>query len=155
MPLMSGLEVIRSSIHGYGVIATREFAAGSILLEGDGVLYRPDDDFDDTYALIVPGPGGDDDAPWFWDLACQSRWINHACDPNTDVDTQWEPGDRRIRAWWVALREIAPGEELTYDYAFAADVAEPCSCGSPRCRGLIVDPDEIADVPARLRKYLR
>lgn len=159
MPLMNGLKVVLSKIHGYGVIATRPFSAGEILLYGDGVLYREQDDFDDTYALITPGyepgEGGEEGPPMFFDLACQSRWINHSCDPNTAVDTRWIESERRVEAWWTALRDIRPGEELSYDYAFSADVAEPCRCGAPSCRGLIVDPDELDDVPAALRQYLR
>lgn len=159
MPLMEGLEVIRSPIHGYGVVATRPFAEGEILLFGDGVLYRDGDEFDDTYALIVPGyetdASGEEGPPLFWDLTCQSRWINHSCDPNTVVDTAWDPETKRVKAWWVALRPIAPGEELTYDYAFDAEVAEPCACGSARCRGVIVDADEVDLLPAELRARLR
>ncbi|HLU68420.1 MAG TPA: SET domain-containing protein-lysine N-methyltransferase [Kofleriaceae bacterium] len=159
MPLMDGLKVVRSGIHGYGVIATRPFKKGEVILYGDGVLYREDDDFDDTYALILPGyetgPDGEEGPPLFWDLACQSRWINHSCDPNSAVDSKWLPEERSVLAWWSALRDIEPGEELTYDYAFTAQVAEPCNCGAAICRGLIVDPDEIDEVPAHLRKYLR
>jgi uncharacterized protein len=159
MPLMDGLEVIRSAIHGYGVVATRPFRTGDILLYGDGVLYRDGDDFDDTYALIVPGyepaAHGGDGPPLFWDLTCQSRWINHSCDPNTVVDTAWDPVARRVTAWWLALRDIAPGEELTYDYAFGAEVAEPCHCGAPACRGLIVDPDELDQLSPELRRHLK
>jgi hypothetical protein len=159
MPLMEGLEVIRSPIHGYGVVARRRFAEGDVLLLGDGILYRATDDFDDTYALIVPAyeraPDGGEGEPLFWDLTCQSRWINHSCDPNTMVDTAWEPQARRVRAWWRALRTIEPGEELTYDYAFAAEVAEPCRCGAATCRGLIVDTDDLAALPADLRRHLR
>jgi hypothetical protein len=60
-------------------------------------------------------------------------------------------------AWWVARREIAIGEEITYDYAFVADVAEPCCCGTPICRGVIVDDDpaNLARLPERLRVLLR
>ena len=36
----------------------------------------------------------------------------------------------RVVAWWVAIRDIAAGEEITYDYGFVADVAEPCACGT-------------------------
>ena len=159
MPLMDGLKVVRSGIHGYGVIALRKFSKGDIILYGDGVLYREDDDFDDTYALILPGyepgPDGEEGPPMFWDLACQGRWINHSCDPNTAVESRWLADQKTVEAWWEALRDIEPGEELAYDYAFTASVAEPCNCGTALCRGLIVDPDEIDDVPAHLRKYLR
>ncbi|HTE55449.1 MAG TPA: SET domain-containing protein-lysine N-methyltransferase [Kofleriaceae bacterium] len=156
---MEGLKVVRSAIHGYGVIATRPYRAGEILLYGDGVLYREEDDFDDQYALILPGyepgPDGEEGPPLFWDLACQSRWINHSCDPNSEVDSRWVADDKSIVAWWVALRDIAPGEELTYDYSFAAQVAEPCNCKAAACRGLIIDPDEIPHLSPALRSHLR
>ena len=71
------------------------------------------------------------------------------------VDTRWDPAARRLVAWWVALRPIAVGEELTYDYAFAADVAELYNCGSHRCLGLIVDPDELDQLSPALRRHLR
>jgi hypothetical protein len=159
MPLMDGLEVVRSSIHGYGVRATRVFRRGDLLLYGDGILYREADDFDDTYALICPGYELDDrgvEGPsLYWDLTCQSRWINHSCDPNSVVDTRWDDVAKTVVAWWAALRDIRPGEEITYDYAFAGHLAEPCSCGAARCRGLIVDPEEVERVPEPLRHLLR
>lgn len=128
-------------------------------MHGDGVLHREADDFDDTYALILPGyetaPDGREGPPLFWDLACQSRWINHSCDPNSDVDSRWLAEEKSVLAWWTALRDIEPGEEITYDYAFAAAVAEPCNCGTHACRGLIVDSSELDLVPPALRAYLR
>lgn len=42
-----------------------------------------------------------------------------------------------------ALRPIAIGEEITYDYAFPPDLAEPCQCGSSNCRGLIMEEDAL------------
>lgn len=157
MPLMNGLRVVHSSIHGYGVAATKPFAKGQLLLYGDGILYRESDDFDDTYSLITPAYESEDEdgPPMFFDLLCQGRWINHSCDPNTLVDTEWLEREKTVRAWWTAIRDIEPGEELTYDYAFSADVAEICCCGSPRCRGLIVDPDELHLVAPELRQHLR
>ena len=58
------------------------------------------------------------------------RFINHRCDPNTYVRTI--AGDRYV----VALREISPGEEITYDYCINGDgdTEWSCSCGSPNCR---------------------
>lgn len=157
MPPLQGLAVVASAIHGYGVVATRPFKAGETVCFGDGVLYDADADFDDTYALILPGEDAGRNEPIFWDLVDQTRWFNHSCEPNTEVCSRWDPERKSVAAWWVALRDIAPGEEITYDYAFVADVAEPCACRAPSCRGLIVDPDptELAKLPDHLRPLLR
>jgi hypothetical protein len=58
------------------------------------------------------------------------RFINHRCDPNTFVRTI--AGARYV----VALREIRPGDEITYDYCVNGDgdTEWDCSCGSPSCR---------------------
>jgi hypothetical protein len=157
MPLLDGLRVVFSKIHGYGVITTRRFVKGELVCFGDGVLYKSDADFDDTYALILPGEDSGVDKVLFWDLACQTRWFNHSCDPNSEVMSKWDHAENTMRAWWVAKRNIEIGEEITYDYAFAAEVAEPCACGTARCRGLIVDDDpaELAKLPDHLRVHLR
>lgn len=157
MPLLEGLRVIHSKIHGYGVITTRAFTAGETVCFGDGVLYQADAEFDDTYALILPGDDAGLGDPLFWDLACQTRWFNHSCDPNADVRSKWDHAENTMRAWWVALRDIPVGEEIVYDYAFAAEVAEACHCGAPTCRGLIVDddPENLAQLPEHLKVLLR
>jgi hypothetical protein len=157
MPLLDGLRVVASPIHGYGVVTTRRFTRGELVSFGDGVLYDEDTDFDDTYALILPGEDSGRGEVLFWDLVCQTRWFNHSCDPNTEVLSRWDHRASTMRAWWVALRDIAIGEEITYDYAFGAEVAEPCACGTARCRGLIVedDPAVLAKLPEHLRPLLR
>jgi hypothetical protein len=157
MPLLDGLRVVSSSIHGYGVVTTRPFKRGELICYGDGVLYDDDAEFDDTYALVLPGEDSGRGAQLFWDLVCQTRWFNHSCAPNTDVLSRWDHEANTMRAWWVAIRDIAVGEEITYDYAFVAAVAEPCHCGSATCRGLIVDDDpaNLAELPENLRALLR
>lgn len=165
MPPAEGLVVHHSQIHGYGIVTARRFRAGEVVLHGDGVLYHDGDDFDDTYALVLPAVDGgpafaadaarDEDAVFFYDLVDQTRWINHSCAPNTRVDSRWDPDAGICRTWWTATRDIEVGEELSYDYAFAAAIAEPCNCGAPTCRGLIVDPDEIDQLPEHLRPLLR
>ena len=160
MPLLEGLRVINSKIHGYGVIATQPIPKDHTICFGDGVLYDEDAEFDDTYALILPTDESDeaeDSAHVFWDLVCQTRWFNHSCEPNTEVMSSWDPDQRVVRAWWVALRDIEVGEEITYAYGFAAEVAEPCACGTASCRGLIVDDDpaNLARLSDELRAHLR
>lgn len=56
---------------------------------------------------------------------------NHSCDPNLWMHDEVSE---------EARRDIAPGEELTVDYALLTD--DPtwsmlCNCGSPLCRGSV------------------
>lgn len=144
MPKLKGLRVVQSGIHGYGVVATRAFAAGEVIAEVDGVLWNGavDTDRDDTYSLWM---GGD----LLLDMVDQSRFINHSCDPNAEIEADFaDDGEPWARI--VALRDIAPGEELTYDYGFEAEIAEVCRCGSPSCRGYIVDAEELPKLKLRL-----
>lgn len=131
MPLLDGLRVVRSPIQGYGVVATRPWRRGDVLAQVDGVPWREGDGVDDRYSLAI-APG------LFFDMVDQTRWINHSCDPNAGV----ESGVGADGAPWariVARRDLQAGEEVCYDYAFSEALAEPCACGSPRCRGRIVE----------------
>jgi SET domain-containing protein len=68
-----------------------------------------------------------------------ARLVNHSCDPNTEAQI-WQ--DKEI--WFVALRDIQPGEELFYNYGFEVETWEehPCRCGAARCVGYIVDEEQ-------------
>ena len=143
MPPLPGLKVVCSPIHGYGVVAVRDFAPGQVIAWVDGVLYREKEIPDDTYALWV-------DEGWYFDMVDQTRWINHSCQPNGEIEAEL---DGRGGAWAriVALRPIRAGDEITYDYAFPAEFAEPCACGTAACRGWIIDEDELPRLQARVR----
>lgn len=59
-----------------------------------------------------------------------ARFINHSCVPNCEIAI------RRRRVFVFALRDIAPGEELSYDYGeeyFAIHLAGRCRCA--KCHG--------------------
>ena len=146
MPAARPFDVRPSAKHGQGAFATRPIAAGTRVIEYAGeritpaemhrrypdtpgsthhtFLFMIDDD-----VVVDAGVNGND-----------ARWINHCCEPNCDVVVD----DGRL--WIEALRDIAPGEELCYDYAFvlperhtpAAKRRYPCHCGAPRCRGTIL-----------------
>ena len=61
--------------------------------------------------------------------------IDHSCSPNCGM-----MGNIVV----VAMRDIAPGEELTFDYAMSdgSDYDEfDCHCGAPACRGRITGND--------------
>jgi hypothetical protein len=66
-----------------------------------------------------------------WDIA---RYMNHSCEPNCLGTYNFE----------IAVRDIAPGEEIVDDYAvYCSDTNEAftCACGKPSCRGQ-VHPDD-------------
>lgn len=71
-----------------------------------------------------------------------ARWINHACNPNCEADEV----DGRV--FIKALRDIAPGEELFYDYRLVIDERYTpklkkqyeCRCGAPNCRRTMLAP---------------
>ncbi|MFT3830037.1 MAG: SET domain-containing protein-lysine N-methyltransferase [Opitutaceae bacterium] len=67
-----------------------------------------------------------------------SRYINHSCAPNCRSEK------KRGRVWIVAARDIAAGEELSFDYGFKFRhwAANPCRCGAPECPGYIVAEDQ-------------
>ncbi|AGK57099.1 nuclear protein SET [Hyphomicrobium denitrificans 1NES1] len=62
-------------------------------------------------------------------------YVNHSCDPNSGLSGQ---------ITLVAMRDILPGEEITYDYAMSDGSPYDeftCSCGSPHCRGHVSGED--------------
>jgi SET domain-containing protein len=73
-------------------------------------------------------------------------FINHCCEPNVGF-----AGNIVL----VAMRDIAPGEELTTDYALFDDHDEvmECGCGTPSCRRVISGQDWRR--PGLQRKYDR
>ena len=141
--------VRRSSIHGRGAFATRPIPAGTRLVEYTGERLTPAQ-ADARYPDPPPGSTEvhhtflfaiDDDV--VIDAAVggnAARWINHSCDPNCDAVIE----DGRI--WIETIRDVEPGEELAYDYAYvlperhtpAAKKRFPCNCGAPSCRGTML-----------------
>jgi uncharacterized protein len=151
--------VRRSPIHGRGAFATRAIAAGTRLVEYTGERITPaqaDARYPDAEPAPPAGSGRgagardvhhtflfaiDDDVVIDAGVGGNAaRWINHGCDPNCDAVIDGG------RIFIEAIRDIAPGEELVYDYAYllperhtpAAKRRYPCSCGSLRCRGTIL-----------------
>ena len=139
-------EIRDSPIHGSGAFATRRIPRGTRLVEYRGERLTPAQA--DARYPDVPGEvhhtclfAIDDDV--VIDAAVdgnEARFINHSCGPNCDAVID----DGRI--WIETIRDILPGEELAYDYAYeleerhtpAAKRRYPCTCGSPRCRGTIL-----------------
>ena len=130
------VEVRDSPIHGRGCFALRAIPAGRRIVEYLGEIIGADEarrrDVKGApgyspYVLLL-GDGLFIDAR---DIDHAARCVNHSCAPNCEILTEGR------RAWIVALRDISPGEELTYDYDFDEGPVEPCRCGAPGCRGRI------------------
>ena len=61
--------------------------------------------------------------------------LNHSCGPNSGL---------RGQIGIVAMRDIAPGEEVTFDYAMCDGSPYDefdCCCGAPQCRGRVTGND--------------
>ena len=142
------IQVRRSGVHGKGVYAVVDLKAGETLIEyvgevisWDEALRRhPHDPSDpnhtfyfhiDEQHVIDAKVGGN-----------SSRWINHSCKPNCEASQ--EGG----RVFIKALRDIAAGDELFYDYGLVIDepltarlkADYPCWCGHSVCRGTLLAP---------------
>ena len=144
------IQVRRSGVHGKGVYALQDLAEGETLIEYGGEVIswkealrrHPHDPLDPNHTFyfhiddkhVIDGKQGGN----------SSRWINHSCKPNCEAD---EDGGR---VFIKALRNIAAGEELFYDYGLIIDakytpklLAEyPCWCGAKSCRGTLLAPKE-------------
>lgn len=160
-PSRRRIEVRRSRVQGRGVFACRAIKAGQRVVEYKGERITPKEAerrYDDeamarhhTFMFVL-------DRRTIIDAVQkgnEARYINHSCDPNCVAAIM----DKRI--WIYAIRDIAPGDELFYDYWYVTDpkytVRElqqlyPCRCGAASCRGTLAAVPEKPEKPARSAK---
>lgn len=142
------IQVRRSEIHGKGVYAVQDIAAGETIIEYVGEIIswqeaqarHPHDPENPNHTFyfhidenhVIDGLHGGN----------SSRWINHSCDANCEAE------DRNGRIFIKALRDIAAGVELNFDYGLIVDerltkklkAEYPCWCGASNCRGTLLAP---------------
>lgn len=126
---------------GRGVFARRKLVAGRVLgeISGDVLPVEPDDP---SYCMELPSGR-------VLEPAAPLRFLNHSCEPNCELFYWEEEGVlQEDRLWLQTIRSINAGEQLLIDYCWPADAAIPCRCGTPACRGWIVDPEELHLLPA-------
>lgn len=128
------LRFINSEV-GYGVFATALIPRGTITWVRDEL----DQEFTTEKLSKLP-PAHDELVRRYTFLTSTEthllcwdggRLINHSCQP-TCAGTHW--------GFEVALRDLAPGDELTNDYATLHLIEEEhfhCNCNGPACRGVI------------------
>jgi SET domain-containing protein len=135
----------QSAIHGRGVFASQPIPDGTRVIEYSGERITKAEARRREVARCERQRRGGDASVYIFELNQRhdldgrksrsvARFINHSCAPNCRVEVT------RGRIWIVARRDIAAGEELTYDYGFpfAEWRQHPCRCGAPRCAGFIV-----------------
>jgi uncharacterized protein len=149
--MISGLIIRSSSIHAAGCYTMRPIRKGTPVVEYDGPRFSKDE-ADERYKdrfityLFSTGKGGE-----VIDGFGTAMFINHSCDPNCETENL----DGRI--WVVATRDIAPGEELTYEYNLhdSDDDDADCYCGATKCRGTMFSEDEVKRRAKKARRSAR
>jgi hypothetical protein len=124
---MTMLEVRQTPNMGRGVYAMVPITRGTCLVKCEGWLAATDKLHDDWHAMQV--------GPDLWLCSngdCLDECINHSCEPNAGFAT----GEPVL----FALRDIAAGEQITWDYS--TSIAEvgwtlECLCGAGQCRRVV------------------
>ena len=112
---------------GRGVFAEAPIARGDCIVQCSGWLAKSDELRDDWHAMQV--------GPDLWLCSTGENLddcINHSCDPNAGFLN----GEPILHA----LRDIAAGEQIAWDYS--TSIAEAgwtltCRCGAANCRGIV------------------
>eukprot|EP00741_Cyanophora_paradoxa_P023140 tig00021569_g22350.t1 len=153
------LEVFDAGARGLGLRTLEPLARGDFVLEYAGeALDLEEAEFralsapaGRTYQMTVV-PYDDPSAAFVIDAGARggaARLVNHSCEPSLRTAQVHVGGTARPRVGLYALRDLARGEELTFDYDYdpernSARVEEaaggggppaaPCLCGAARCR---------------------
>jgi SET domain-containing protein len=138
---------------GLGVFTARPIASGAaIVSDEDGSLRQR------AVPLATALAQGWDRARELFQLdhdlflpprGCFDDLFNHSCEPSGG----WYLTDAGAR--FLAIRDLAAGDELTYDYSchlLSRDEQMACACETASCRGLI---GPFATLPPALRRHYR
>ena len=129
------LRIGPSPIQGQGLFARTTMPKGARVLEYLGEKITKEESAwrcqRQNWYIFSLDDEFDLDGNFDWNPA---RLVNHSCAPNC------EAGLEEGKIWILALRDIQPGEEITFNYGYdLEDYREhPCHCGAPGCAGFIV-----------------
>ncbi|MFC1687897.1 SET domain-containing protein [Patescibacteria group bacterium] len=144
---------LRESTIGKGVFAKEKISKGEILIDArkDPGTYMPVSEADalwekgyDYMMQVDDNTFAVTDNP---EELEEGDFVNHSCDPNCGI---------KNRLALAALRDIEPGEEITFDYAMSesTDYRMKCQCGSKNCRGEITGNDwKLPDLQKRYNGF--
>lgn len=122
---MRGIIVKKSKTNGLGVFATKDFKKGEVVLrwQSKKILTKEQVDklSDEEKKYISSYTAGK-----YIHQVSPDKYVNHSCDPNTEVRDNCD----------VAMRDIKKGEEITSDYSLDSIQLHhfTCNCGSKQCK---------------------
>lgn len=126
---------------GRGVFPGVAIPANHIVLKFEGPVFtrKTCPNFEESIQIGIDA--------WMHSSGGMDDLVNHSCNPNTGLHEVH--GDLYL----LSLRDIAPGEEISYDYSTSM-VDDPssmimvCCCGDEACRGTI---GNFLDMPKEMR----
>ena len=135
---------MRENGKGWGLITVNGVKRGDLVQEYVGEIidgkekeerlkaFSRDHPNDPNFYVMHLEPG------WYIDareVANMARFINHSCDPNCKLVPTNVSG--HIRVAIMCIKDVAPGEFLSYDYQFDTKDGDKfiCRCGAENCRG--------------------
>jgi len=124
-----------SPIHGQGVFAKTIIHRGARVIEYLGEKITKAESARrcerQNWRIFSLDGEFDLDGDLEWNSA---RYVNHSCAPNCEAECQ------EGRIWITALRDIQPGEEISFNYGYDLEAYQehPCHCGAAQCVGFIV-----------------
>jgi hypothetical protein len=133
MPAISSNKPYRigRSRTGLGLFATKPIRKGTKIVRYFGPMLdcnkKKDDAIENKYLFQITNR-------WTIDGSVRenvARYINHACRPNAESDVQ----KKKRRVYIRAIKDIAPGEEINYDYGtdYFKEYLKPIGCKCDSC----------------------
>jgi SET domain-containing protein len=143
-----GLIIRSSAIHAAGCYTTTAIRKGERVVEYTGRRLTKDEAdtaYEDQLVTYLFGLGNGEIVI---DGHCAAMFINHSCNPNS------ETSEVEGRVWVTAIKNLAAGDEITYDYCLydGGDDEAVCNCGAANCRGTMYSRDEVRKRKAEARK---
>jgi uncharacterized protein len=135
----SKTEVRQSPIHGRGLFATDKITKDEVVMVKGGHIVDGTTLRKQITPMLGPVEIQIDDNLYITPTIADERegsmlYSNHSCDANLGM---------RGEITFVAMRDIAAGEELTHDWCTTDDdtYSQQCNCGAANCRGTVTGKD--------------
>ena len=137
--MLPGLVIRSSSIHAAGCYTARPIRSGVRVCEYDGPRLSKDAAdilYEGRFVTYLFSCGGGRVIDGFG----TPMFFNHCCDPNCETEQ-----DEEGRIYIATMRDVAAGEELTYEYnLFDSDEeSQDCYCSARNCRGTMFSDKEL------------